>query len=284
MTERIAQLNGVDLCIDEYGAASDPALVLVNGAASAMDWFDVGLCELLAAGGRRVLRYDHRDTGRSTTCPPGEPDYSGADLVGDLAALIEDLGSGPAHVAGLSMGGALAQQLAMQRPKLFRTLTLMSTTPAVEGVDDLPPMSPDLAAWFGQESPDPDWSDRAAVQQYFIDGQHQFAGDIPVDEHRIREIAGHTFDRSSSIASANNHWSIGGTGATFTVDQLRGISMPTLVVHGSTDPFFPLGHGEALAREIPDARLLTVPGMGHEVPPPETWDLVVPELLAHTDR
>jgi pimeloyl-ACP methyl ester carboxylesterase len=277
--ERMLTVNGVDLCIAEFGEEGDPGLVLVPGASSASDWWDDAFCEALAAGGHRVVRYDLRDTGRSTTRPLGRADYTGDDLVEDLAAPIRALDLVPAHVVGLSLGGGLAQQLAIAHPETLASLTLLSTSP---GGDDLPPMSPELAASFDEASGSPADSPRSDREAHFREAladERRFGGTIPVDEQRIRRIAGRVFDRSIDVEAGANHWGI--PSASGTRAQLADIAVPTLVVHGTADPLFPLAHGEALAREIPDARLLPVPGLGHQFPPPETWELIVPALLEH---
>ncbi|WP_291036707.1 alpha/beta hydrolase [Herbiconiux sp.] len=277
--ERMLSVNGVDLCIAEFGEEGGQGLVLVPGASSASDWWDDAFCEALAAGGLRVVRYDLRDTGRSTTRPLGRADYTGDDLVEDLAALIRALDLVPAHVVGLSLGGGLAQQLAIAHPETLASLTLLSTSP---GGDDLPPMSPELAASFDEASGSPADSTRSDREAHFREAladERRFGGTIPVDEQRIRRIADRVFDRSIDLEAGANHWGI--PSASGTRAQLADIAVPTLVVHGTADPLFPLAHGEALAREIPDARLLAVPGLGHQFPPPETWDLIVPALLEH---
>jgi pimeloyl-ACP methyl ester carboxylesterase len=279
---RLVPVGDVELCVDEYGDPGDPPVLLLSGAAASMDWWDVGLCEAIAAGGRRVVRYDHRDTGQSTTGEPGRPSYDGGVLDGDAIALIEAMGLGPVHLVGLSMGGGIAQSVALDRPDLVAALTLIATT-AVGGVDydALPGMAPPLAARFADPPPDPDWSDRDQVVAWFLDAERSFAGTIPVDEARVRSIAGAILDRSIDVAAAGNHWLVVGGGDGPELDVHR-ITVPALVVHGTNDPLFPLPHGEALAAAIPGARLLVVEGMGHQVPPAQTWPEVVPALLEHT--
>ena len=278
MSERILPVNGIQLSIDEFGDAAAPGLVLVAGAASAFDWWDDELCRALAAGGYRVVRYDLRDTGQSTTRPLGEADYSGDDLVDDLAGLIRALRLEPAHIMGVSFGGGMAQQLAMSYPALVASLTLQSTSP---GSDGLPGFSPALAETVTGEEIETDWTDRESVFRSMVADEIRYGGEIPVDEERIRRIAGRIFDRSIDLAAGANHWSV--SGARGHRAQLADITAPTLVVHGTHDPLFPIEHGEALAREIPKARLLRVPGLGHQFPPPETWDLLVPAILEHLD-
>lgn len=160
----------------------------------------------------------------------------------------------------------------------------MSTTPDGPGgpdAPDLPPMAPHITVSFAEPSPEPDWSDRDAVIETFVEGARLFSGSIPVDEARTREFAGRMFDRTTDIAaSQTNHWIIEGSDSVRS--RLSDLNAPTLVLHGTDDPLFPIGHAEALTREIPGARLLPLPGVGHEIPPPQTWDAFVEAILDHT--
>lgn len=279
-------VNGVTLAVEEFGRRGDPTIVLVAGGASPRDWWDAELCRRLArgdgSGSRRVLRYDFRDTGRSTTVPPGEATYRASDLVDDLAALIEEMDAAPTHVVGLSMGGGLAQELALGRPELLASLTLVATTAArsLPGSGELPPSEPRVTEAFGSGDGGPDWSNPDAVGDHLVHVERLLGGTIPVDEERVRRIAADIVARSIDPASADNHWMI--EEGEVAPGELSAIDIPTLVLHGSHDPLFPLPHGEALAAAIPGARLVVIPGMGHQFLPPETWDLVVPELLHHT--
>ncbi len=274
--------NGVELCAQSFGDRADPAVLLIGGAASSMDWWEDEFCRRLAAGGRRVIRYDNRDTGQSTSFPAGAPGYTGRDLVRDAAGLLDAMGVAAAHVVGLSMGGGIAQVLAVEHPAQVASLTLADTTPAGPGAGrpDLPPMAERLRKALAEPEPEPDYTDRDAVIEAFLAGQRRFAGTIPVDEARIRNLAGRVFDRTRDMAaSMTNHWILEPGGEEIRVGA---ITAPTLVLHGTEDPLFPLGHGEALAREIPGARLVSLPGGGHQFPPPPLWDLVITEILAHT--
>lgn len=280
MTARASLLsvNGVDLAIDEFGPSTAPTIVLVPGASSTRDWWDDEFCELLAAGGRHVIRYDLRDTGGSTTVPAGSANYTHRDLFDDLVALIETRDAAPAHLVGLSMGGGLAQQVAMLRPDLLATVTLVSTSAGDTGGEQLPP--PD--ARFQEAGPEasPDWSDTEAVGDYWVASERLFAGDIPVDEDRVRRIGVRATQRSIDPEASSNHWSLE-TGEGLR-DDIESIGVPTLIMHGTADPLFPYPHAEHLHRRIPGSRLVPIPGMGHQFPPPPTWDLVVGELLRHT--
>lgn len=277
----LVRARGVDICVETFGAPG-VAVLLISGGAASMEYWEDEFCARLAAGGRYVIRYDLRDTGRSTTCPPGAPDYTGDDLVLDAVAVLDALGVATAHVVGISLGGMLAQRLGVEHPERVATLCLLSTSPAGPGSAEngLPPMHPDLVASFG--APEPDWSDRESVIASTLASLRAYAGTIPVDEERARAIVGRAFDRSIGIASAGNHFLADGGGSEPLRPRLGTITAPTLVLHGTADPFFPYGHGEALAAEIPGARLVALPGVGHEYPPVPVWDLVLDELLRHT--
>lgn len=280
--EQLLKINGVELCAQTFGDPAAPALLLIGGAEASMDWWDDEFCERLAAGGRHVIRYDTRDTGRSTTFPPGAPPYGSDALLDDAVGLLDELGIAAAHIVGVSMGGGIAQHLAVHHPGRVASLTLIATSPGGPGGPDhpdLPPMSAELAKRFAQGGDEaPDWSDREAVIAYYIDGERTFAGAIPVEEERLRRVAGRAWDRSPSPASAQNHWQLAGGEPVRA--RLGEIAAPTLVLHGTADPLLPYGHGEALAREIPQARLVPLKGMGHQMPPPELWDIAIAEILS----
>jgi pimeloyl-ACP methyl ester carboxylesterase len=279
--DTIVHANGVPLCVETFGAAGDEPILLIMGAAASMDWWEDGFCERLAAGGRFVIRYDHRDTGRSITYEPGAPGYTGSDLVEDAVGVLDALGLPRAHVVGMSMGGALAQVVALDHPDRVTSLTLISTSPAGPHEADLPGMTDEAIAAFGALTEPDDWSDRRAVVDYLTEQARACASrSRPFDEQAARELCERVFDRTVNIASTvKNHYLAEGGGRWR--ERLGELDVPTLVIHGTEDPFMPYGHGLALAREIPGARLLALDDTGHELPRP-VWDVVVAAILAHT--
>ena len=246
-----------------------------------MDWWEDDFCRHLADGGRYVVRYDHRDTGRSTCSPPGEPAYTGHDLAEDVVAVLDGLGLASAHLVGLSMGAGIAQVVALEHPDRVRSLTLMSTSPIgpLPAGTELPGMTAALAATYAAGVPEPDWADRAATVEYLVDAFRPLAGSGPFDEAELRATAERVVDRSASLASGGNHH-LADPGPELT-RPVTDIAVPTLVVHGAEDPLFPLAHGEALARLVPGAELLVLPRTGHELPR-HTWGTVIPAIRAHT--
>src|ERR687893_1108969 len=280
--ERIIRANGVDLCVQTFGDKADPTILLIMGGAASMDWWEDGFCERLMAGSRFVVRYDHRDTGRSVSYEPGAAPYSLRDLAEDAVGLLDAFGLQSAHLVGMSVGGWIGQLVALDHPDRVASITLISTSPTAGPSDpDLPEMSQELQAFFAEEASEPDWSDRAAVIDYMVEGQRPFAGSRPFEEAAIREIAARAFDRTTNFASSiANHAGID-SGDCWR-ERLGEVSVPTLVIHGTEDPMYPYGNAVALAKEIPGAQLLTLERVGHEVPPRALWDVVVPAILRHT--
>ena len=276
--EQMVEVNGVELCAQTFGSPDDPPVLLVMGLSASMLHWEDEFCERLAKGSRFVIRYDHRDTGRSVSYPPGAPGYTGDDLVTDAAALLDALGVNRAHVVGFSAGGGIVQRLALDYGDRLLSLTLIATSPGTG--DDLPGMSEPMRAHFAEPPPEPDWSDREAAIDYLVEEERVYAAPSRrFEETERRELAGRILERTTDAASMQNHWLLeGGESWRHRLGELR---VPTLVLHGTEDPLFPVGHAEALEREIPGARLVRIERMGHELPR-ESWDVVVPEILRHT--
>jgi len=278
VAERLIQANDVELCTEAFGDPADPPILLVMGIGASMLWWEEAFCRMLADGGRFVIRYDHRDTGRSVTYEPGRPDYTGADLVDDAAALLGAYGIAGAHVVGVSAGGAFAQLLAVDFADRVLSLVLISTSPALRVERELPPPTEGFTRFV--TTAEVDWSDAASVIEYLVDYSRVLAGgQRPFDEAAARELVRRDVERARNFAAAQNH-------DVLPQDEpsgkpLSSIAVPTLVIHGSADPMFPLEHGEALAEEILPARLLTLDGAGHGVDRAD-WETVVGAIVEHT--
>jgi len=280
--------NAIDLCYESNGSG-DPLLLVHGLGAQLIDW-NAGLCRQLVDRGFAVTRYDNRDIGLSTKFDAAPaPDlvaiiggdtstaaYRVADMAADAAALIEALGLGPANVVGVSMGGMIVQQLAIDRPDLVRSLcSIMSTT------GDLSVGRPTDAALQVLVTPPP--TERRAfldheVEVWKVIGSPGF----PFDETEVRRRAGAAYDRSfypqgtarqlaAIVASPDRTAALGGVRA------------PALVIHGEGDALIGAGGGRATAAAIPGSELVLIPGMGHELPP-QTWDQVVGAIAANAAR
>jgi pimeloyl-ACP methyl ester carboxylesterase len=286
MEERFCDVGrGITLCYDEFGDPADPPLVLIMGLATQMIAWHDDLCTELAGRGFHLIRFDNRDIGRSTHMgfpPPsngqmlrrrvGPHQYTLSDMAEDTAVLIRELGIGPTHVVGASMGGMIGQTLAAEHPEPVRSLTsIMSTTGN---------------RWRGQPSPSvyryllrPPPVDRQgfverATQIFGVVGSTGFEGST---EH-IRDYAARSFDRGHNAAGAARQLGAIVASGDRTA-QLAQIKAPTLVIHGTVDRLVRPSGGRATARAIPGAKLLMVEGMGHDLPR-GAW----PQLIDAIDR
>ncbi|MFC4124641.1 alpha/beta fold hydrolase [Nocardia rhizosphaerae] len=255
--------NGVELGVESFGDAGDP-LVLMVGGTTMLSWPDA-LCAQLALGGRHVVRYDLRDSGASTTLDPENPAYDLRDLAADAAALVAALGAQNAHLGGIGVGGMVAQVAALDHPDRFCALTLVGTRPVAPGPvdEDLPDHDHALMeALFAQ--PMPDWTDRDAVIAFAAIGAELLGNDREAERARAARIWDRTPSSDPAVHQANQ---LGMVFARIDCaprwrERLGELDIPTLVVHGRTDPFFPVGNGEALAAALPGARLLVLDEMG----------------------
>lgn len=275
--EQLLEINGVELCVATFGDRADRAILLVAGAAASMLWWEAELCARIAASDRYVIRYDHRDTGRSTSYPPGEPAYSFTDLTLDMLGIQDALGIERAHLVCQSMFGGIGLIAGVDHPDRVASLTFVSSSTGEAG---LPPPTNELAEGLPAK---PDPADAASVVEYVVGSTRTCAGGSPYfDEAATRALVERDVARARNYASTLvNHYAIESDG------PVRGgfgdIAAPTLVVHGDHDPLLPLPHGEALRDAIPGAELLVLEGAGHDLPRP-VWDTFVPALTRHTGR
>lgn len=290
--EVFAKANGIELCWDSFGNAADPSLLLIMGLASQMIAWDEEFCARLARRGYRVLRFDNRDVGRSTRfTEAGIPDVGAAmmaalrgesvpavpytleDMADDAVGLLDTLGIDRAHVVGASMGGAIAQTMAIRNPARLRTLTsIMATT----GAPDLPPPTPEAMAVLFKPVP----ADLAAyVESYAQTWKVLRAGSFPEDEALDAARAQRLYARGLNPAGVSRQLAaIFASGSRR--EALRAVQVPTLVIHGEADPLVPLACGVDTANAVPGARIETIPGMGHAFPR-SVWPRVIDAIAAH---
>ncbi|MEE2776770.1 MAG: alpha/beta hydrolase [Acidobacteriota bacterium] len=285
--EEIIQANGIEICTDSFGDRHDPAILLIMGAGASMILWADTFCERLAEGGRLVIRFDNRDTGRTTCCPLGEPNYSMQDMADDAVAVLDHYGVDKAHIAGASMGGMIAQLVGLNHPERVLTLIPIMSSPdpgavsdAMEGKETRYSLSPPSAVVFAAlaAAATLDWSDREAVLDNRVEMFKVLSGSAhPYDEAASRELFGREIDRANDFPASQNHGLVVAATERWH-DRLDTIGVPTLVIHGTEDPILPFDHGQAIADAIAGAKLLAMPGVGHELPEGEL-DTIVPAIL-----
>ncbi|MDX3518920.1 alpha/beta fold hydrolase [Streptomyces scabiei] len=293
--ERIVPVDGIALWAEEFGAPEHPAVLLVMGAqAQGVQWND-GIVRRLVDGGRRVIRYDHRDTGRSSVVDFAVRPYTVADMASDALAVLDAFGVEKAHLVGASLGGIIAQRIAVTDPERVLTLTSLSSQPlgtdtaaavgrALAGEPpepgELPAPSAELLAVLATTLPDPE----AGPDQYLaarLPLWRVLHGSVlPFDEEEYRRMERRVYERARDLAAGFHHTLAGAAGGDDTA-ALATVTAPTLVLHGTEDPMFPPAHGEATAAAIPGARLVVVEGLGHTLPTALDGRLAE-EILRHT--
>jgi pimeloyl-ACP methyl ester carboxylesterase len=270
----------VEICSETFGERSDPAVLLIMGAMASMLWWPDEFCRRLAGSGRYVIRYDNRDTGRSTGYEPGTATYTSDDMAGDAIAVLDEHGVERAHVVGMSMGGAIAQVVALAYPERVASVTGISTSAVGEENPDLPGPAAkymEHAAAFE----DLDWSDAQALADLIVEDARQLAGARhQFDEAAARELVTRDLERATDSSRLANHGSIGGDEERWK-GRIGEIGVPFLVIHGTADPLIPHPHGVALAEAVPGAKLVTIDGGGHELHEND-WDQILDAIVAHT--
>ncbi|MEV0615312.1 alpha/beta fold hydrolase [Nonomuraea sp. NPDC050404] len=264
MTTRAAA-NGIDIAYESFGSPSGRPLLLIMGLGAQLIQWDEELCELLAEQGHHVVRFDNRDAGLSTHLhdlglpKSGTPaPYLLDDLADDTAGLMDALGWPAAHVVGASMGGMIAQTLAIRRPERVLTLTSIMSTP---GPSVAPPTEAAAAVLMRRPPEGREAVVEQSVRNWSVIGSPAY----DLDPGKLAERAGRAYDRCFDPAgTARQMAAIMASGDRR--EALAQVRIPTLVLHGEADPLVPLVGGQATAAAVPGARLVTYPGMGHDLP------------------
>jgi pimeloyl-ACP methyl ester carboxylesterase len=287
----LAKANGIELCYDTFGDASAPAVLLIMGLAAQMIAWDEDFCSELASRGYRVIRFDNRDIGLSTRFPQhGTPDimallgqalmgkpvsapYTLRDMAADATGLLDYLQIEKAHVVGVSMGGGIAQEMAIHHAPRLRTLTsIMSST----GDPSLPQATPEA---LGVLLAPPPKSREDYFQSYVRTWTVLRGPGFPLDEAKDLERAARAYDRGLNPAGvARQLAAILASGNR--TEALKSVRVPTLVLHGDADPLVRIEGGQATAKAIPGAKLLAIKGMGHALPI-SMWPQIIDAIEGH---
>jgi pimeloyl-ACP methyl ester carboxylesterase len=293
MTEAIARVStGIDIAYDTHGDPHAPALLLVMGLGGPLIWWDMEFCTQLAERGFHVIRFDNRDIGRSTRFggrggtrrqmvrtflgDRRRIPYSMGDMADDAIGLLESLGIFLAHLVGISMGGMIAQTMAISHPeKVLSLASVMSTTGRRSVGWQDPRLLPKMLS--GNATTREEYLDAAARLWALIGSP-----DYPNDAERLRTRAGETFDRGVSVAGVSRQV-LAILSQPDRTEALGRLDMPVLVIHGLADRLVHSSGGRATAAAIPGAELLLIPGMGHDLPI-ELWPTVIDAIVRNAAR
>lgn len=262
MGEEIRHVNGVELCCETYGALGHPCVLMMMGAMASMLSWDSEFCMRIAKAGRFVIRYDNRDTGRSTCGPPGQIAYGVDDLVDDAIAILDDYRVTSAHLVGMSLGGMIAQVAALRFPERVTAITVVAS-----GIwDDRPElgvMDPSIIDYHASAA-QLDWESEEDVIEYLVGGERLLCGlGRSFDVEAATTRACRVVRRARSLPSMFNHALLGGGEEWF--GRVGAIRCPVAVLHGTDDRVLPMPHAEALIAEVPEASLTRLEGAGHEL-------------------
>jgi len=271
---KTARNGATEICSQVFGRPTDPPVILIMGATASMLWWDDTFCQALADKGLQVIRYDNRDTGRSTTGAPGAPGYGLDEMASDVLAVMEAHGLGAAHLAGMSLGGMIAQLAALMEPARVLSLTCISSSAFDEDDPELTRIDPGFLAHFAKLD-GLDWSNRDAVSAFQIESARLSANDAErFSVQAARALAEREYDRAINPRSAFNHGGL--TGGETWKGRLEEITAPALVIHGLHDPILPIGAGRRLAQRLGDASLIELAG-GHELNKAD-WPILISAL------
>lgn len=274
MRERFIDSNGVPICTESYGCSSNPTVLLIMGATASMIWWEDEFCQRLASNGLHVIRFDNRDVGRSVVYEHGKPKYTYVDMADDAAHVLNAYGVEQAHIVGMSMGGMLAQILALRNADKVLSLTLMMTS----NFDRmLPPTEEKVANFFVSHVTN--WSDASSIVQYTVEKWRILSGTKhSFPQERVTKLAEEEVKRANNPPSMENHVFV--TGGEDYLLRTKEIITPTLVIHGTEDPIIRYEHGVNLTKIISSAKLLTLEGTGHEIHPSD-WDEIINAITHH---
>jgi pimeloyl-ACP methyl ester carboxylesterase len=270
-----ATANGIQIEYETFGDPSARPLLLIGGLSDQLIHWDDNLCADFAAGGHYVIRFDNRDAGLSTKFDKGSPPYTLDDMADDASGLLDTLAIRKAHICGASMGGMIAQTMAIRHPsRVLSLISIYSTT----GNRDLPPPKPDVMDLLLAPAP----REREAYIEQMVSLFKAMAGrGFPFDEAWTRTITARAYDRSffpEGIARQLH--------AIMTQPDRRkalaSVTAPTLVIHGTDDPVAPVEAGVETAEAIPGAQLILIEGMGHDLPHEGAWSRILEAIAAHT--
>jgi pimeloyl-ACP methyl ester carboxylesterase len=290
-TARDGSVRDVELAYDVFGTAGRP-LILIMGIGAQRVFWDDDLCFALVAAGFHTVRFDHRDIGESTKLdakvPPPfatmvrglaklnvDAPYSLSDMAHDVIGLMDALGFDRAHFLGMSLGGMIAQHIGIEHANRARSLTTVMTSP---GARRYMPQPHALRALFSRAATTAVEAGEHVYKLFSAIGSTAW----PQDADRLRAVGMLAFERGMNPRGFLRHFAAVLKSGDRR-EHLTDVKVPTLVVHGTRDPMFPLAAGRRIAELIPDATWLPITGMGHDLPSP-VWTTLVAALARHAER
>ncbi|KRD87784.1 acetyltransferase [Bacillus sp. Root147] len=281
MNEKVNKINGIDICTESFGNPKNPAILLIMGAMCSMVYWDEEFCQQLADTGRYVIRYDNRDVGRSSTYDPGSSHYTVVDMADDAVGVLDAHHIDEAHIVGMSLGGMIAQIMALRHSQRVLSITMISS--GIFGSDNnnrnLPPMDEKILAYHANGAT-LNWSNKESVADYLVAGSALLCGSKhKFDKKRAYKQVEKEINRANNLLSMFNHAFLKGDDSY--EGKLKGINIPALVIHGTEDTVLPYEHALALVNEIPNALLLSLEGSGHEIHF-DDWDRIINAISKHT--
>jgi pimeloyl-ACP methyl ester carboxylesterase len=290
-----ANANNISIEYETFGNPSSPPILLIIGLGGQLIYWDEEFCRHLAEAGRYVIRFDNRDAGLSTKFQDAgvpeitdvigklmsgrkvTPPYTIEDMADDAVGLLDALKIEKAHICGMSMGGMIAQSIAIRYPgRVLSLISIYSTT----GNPHLPQPKPEVMELLFSTPP----QEREPFIQYELDIFRKITGPrFEFDEEWARKLVARAYDRSFcpqgtarqllAILTQSNRKA-----------ALEGLRVPTLIIHGDADPLVPLEAGKDAAEAVPGAELKIMEGMGHDLPHGEAWTLIAKDIIAHTEK
>jgi len=279
MNQILAPIDDGTLFTESFGDSNTKPVLLIMGAMASGVWWPRSFCEQLASRGRFVIRYDHRDTGSSISYGPGGATYSTEKLADDALSVLNAYNLESAHLVGMSLGGYLAQLLALKVPQRVKTITLIASECLAPKDAATPPMDPRVLKYHARAAT-LDWANAETVLEYQVGAWRLLTGSAhPFDEQFIRELAAEDSKRTPNPLTPFNHATL--KEPTAWVGRLNEIQAPALIIHGTEDLVVPYTRGLALHSGLQNSRLIALRGSGHELHPLD-WPVILDAIFEHT--
>ncbi len=277
MKEKVIKTNDIKLYTESFGSENNPAILLVAGATVSMLYWDAEFCQQLAEKGFFVIRYDHRDVGKSMFYEPGTTPYNIVDLTSDAISILDDYNIDKAHFVGMSLGGLISQIASIKYSDRVQTLTLLATGPWGDSDPTIPEMDTRILE-LHEKAGTIDWTNEDSVVGYMVEFFALMSGRKEFDKQRTEKYVRAEFNRANNYISMFNHAAIQGGEEYW--NRLNEINQPTLIIHGTDDKIWHYKNADVLLEKISGSKLITLEGTGHELHF-EDWKTIIDGIENH---